>query len=109
MKYKVGDSVKIKSEEWYRRNASPNGYIWPNGDIEFIPSMAKYLGQTCIIREVNTRSYCLENVPHFWTDYMLEDPIIEDVEFEEVAKPSSDDPYNWLFQLPKEMGDSTYL
>lgn len=97
MKYKVGDKVKIKSVEWYRSKARFSGGLCPINDINFVSGMAKYLGQTCVIQRVDGRRYSLEGIPYHWADYMLEDPIVEDVESEEIAKPSSDDPYSWLF------------
>lgn len=97
MKYKVGDTVKIKSEEWYRSNADSFGDIRPLNDVYFVSEMSQFLGQTHVVAEVKDRSYRLKDIPWHWADYMLEDPIIEDVEFEEIVKPSSDDPYNWLF------------
>lgn len=101
MKYKVGDTVKIKSKEWYRSKANSFGRIEDESCVCFVRGMAKYTGQTCVISEVHDHSYTLRDMLYRWADYMFEDSIIEDIEFEEIAeeeiRPSSDDSYSWLF------------
>ena len=55
-KYKVGDTVKIKSEKWYEDNAFVSGNVYPVGIIGetnyFIPEMSEYCGKTAKITKV---------------------------------------------------------
>lgn len=100
MKYKVGDTVLVKSKEWWDslpkdRNGNYQG---PEG-LLFNKKMAKYLGQThTIVNELHySETYKLKGIEWSWADWMFEEPTIEDVGFEEIPDtPSPKDPYDWL-------------
>jgi hypothetical protein len=71
MKYKVGDTVRIKSIDWYNENKDVYGDI---GD--FVSSMAKYCGETAKIIEISVTGSCLLDIDEnrwFWLDYMFDE------------------------------------
>lgn len=105
MKFKVGDTVKIKSKEWHESNCNKYGDISSNitGGIAFVSGMSRYLGEVHKVKSIyNERAYYLYNIPYVWTDEMFEDPEdieiieIEEVDFEDIVK-SKDPDYDWLF------------
>ena len=77
-KYKVGDTVKIKSEKWYDDNAFVSGNVYPVGIIGetnyFIPEMSEYCGKTAkITKIVKSNWYVLDLDDIFtWADWMFE-------------------------------------
>lgn len=88
LKYKVGDTVKIKSEKWYDDNACVSGNVYPVGIIGetnyFIPEMCEYCGKTAkITKVVKDNWYMLdfEEDHHFeadyytWSDWMFENSV----------------------------------
>ena len=80
-KYKVGDTVKIKSEKWYEDNAFVSGNVYPVGIIGetncFIPEMCEYLGKTAkIAKVVKYNRYVLDLDDIFtWSDWMFENSV----------------------------------
>lgn len=93
-KYKVGDTVKIKSEKWYDDNAFVSGNVYPVGIIGetnyFIPEMSEYCGKTAkITKVVKDNWYMLdfeeghdfeedhdfEADYYTWSDWMFEDSV----------------------------------
>lgn len=87
-KYKVGDTVKIKSEKWYEDNAFVSGNVYPVGIIGetnyFIPEMSEYCGKTAkITKVVKDNWYMLdfeedhdfEADYYTWSDWMFEDSV----------------------------------
>ena len=62
MKYKVGDTVRIKSIDWYNKNRNSLGRV--NG---FMPEMYEYLGKEAIIVKCYECSYELNIDHHFWS------------------------------------------
>ena len=80
-KYKVGDTVKIKSEKWYDDNAFVSGNVYPVGIIGetnyFIPEMCEYLGKTAkIAKVVKYNRYALDLDDIFtWSDWMFENSV----------------------------------
>jgi len=87
-KYKVGDTVKIKSEKWYDDNAFISGNVYPVGIIGetnyFIPEMSEYCGKTAkITKVVKDNWYMLdfeedhdfEADYYTWSDWMFENSV----------------------------------
>lgn len=62
MKYKVGDTVRIKSIDWYNKNRNSLGRV--KG---FMPEMYEYLGKEAIIVKCYECSYELNIDHHFWS------------------------------------------
>ena len=95
-KYKVGDTVKIKSEKWYEDNAFVSGNVYPVGIIGetnyFIPEMSEYCGKTAKITKV---------VKDNW--YMLD--FEEDSDFEADYYTWSD----WMFENSAEKISTPYV
>ena len=75
MKYKVGDKVKVKSQEWYEDNANYISEV-DCGNTVFIPDMKCYCGSTVTImkRFSHIKCYAIEedNGVHYWNDEMFE-------------------------------------
>ena len=75
MKYKVGDKVKVKSQEWYEDNANYISEV-ECGNTVFIPDMKCYCGSTVTImkRFSHIKCYAIEedNGVHYWNDEMFE-------------------------------------
>lgn len=75
MKYKVGDTVKIKSIDWYNKNKNEIGSV--EGKVHFVPSMSVYCGKTAKITKVDSQIYIykinIDNGWFCWTDEMFED------------------------------------
>lgn len=75
MKYKVGDTVKIKSLDWYNENKSKTGII-EGKKVNFVPSMSNYCGKTVKITKVDSQIYIykinIDNGWFCWTDEMFE-------------------------------------
>ena len=62
MKHKVGDKVRIKSLDWYKKNRNSLGRI--KG---FMPEMSEYLGKEAIIEECYDFCYELNIDHHLWS------------------------------------------
>ena len=75
MKYKIGDRVKVKSQEWYENNANYISEV-ECGNTVFIPDMKCYCGSTVTImkRFSHIKCYAIEedNGVHYWNDEMFE-------------------------------------
>lgn len=87
MKYKNGDTVKIKSYQWYDTNRDSHGDVYNCKKI-FNSTMSMYCGKEMTIEEVDEEEqfyYLYEDIEAYkWTDDMFED---EDLEFQQaVAK-----------------------
>lgn len=94
MKYKVGDKVKIKSLEWYKKMLSrPSKLSWINrqdgffegircGSRVFTDAMCKFCGKVMTIQEVDTTFYLMEEdkIGYDFTDEMIEDLVDESKE-----------------------------
>ena len=76
MKYKVGDTVKIKSYQWYNENKNEFGQI-RCGDAYFQPTMSKFCGNILTIKNIDTflNMYEVEENSYYWTDDMLEENV----------------------------------
>lgn len=103
MKYKSGDTVKIKSYEWYYTNKDSSGDVH-DCKIIFNSTMSMYCGKEMTIEEVNEEEqfyYLYEDIEAYkWTDDMFED---DDLEFQhavaKIAKECSHDmDDDWEFQ-----------
>ena len=73
MKYKIGDIVKIKSQEWYDKNKDEYGRV--HCKCLFVDNMSEYLGKTAKIIEKCDNYYDLniDGGKWNWTDEMFED------------------------------------
>ncbi len=82
MKYKVGDTVKIKSIDWYNKNKGETGII-EGKKVNFVPSMSNYCGKTAKITKVDSQIYIykinIDNGWFCWTDKMFEDMNIKEI------------------------------
>ena len=81
MEYKVGDKVRIKSLEWYKKNKDEDGDVPCSVNTLFVASNKKYLGtiQTiehvyeCKGRYTNNYIYHMTKIDNVdWTDEMIE-------------------------------------
>jgi hypothetical protein len=81
MKYKNGDTVKIKSYQWYNDNKDSHGDVYNCKKI-FNSTMSMYCGNEMTIEEVDEEGqfyYLYEDIEAYkWTDDMFED---DDLEF----------------------------
>ena len=74
-KHKVGDTVTIKSLEWFDKNS--NAGVVENELIDFTYSMTKYCGMKAKIlswdKEYKWYSLDIDGGIYGWCDYMFED------------------------------------
>ena len=78
MKYKVGDTVRIKSLDWYNENKDEYGYI-DCGSRYFFTEMSDWCGKIATIEEIDkTNCYRLEEYDYEWTDEMIEGLVEEE-------------------------------
>lgn len=91
MKYKNGDTVKIKSYQWYNANKDSNGDVH-DCKILFNSTMSMYCGKEMTIEEVNEEEqfyYLYEDIEAYkWTDGMFED---DDFEFQRAIRKTVDE------------------
>lgn len=85
MKYKNGDTVKIKSYQWYNENKmGPYDDVW-NTDRLFTQGMSRYCGKEMTIEGVDEELqfyYLYEDIEGYkWTDDMFD----EDYEFQQAV------------------------
>ena len=78
--YNVGDTVLIKSRQWYDANKNESGCIpSPSGGYSFVSRMAQYCGQTMKIASVfRAREYYMENSDYLFSDFMIERKVESD-------------------------------
>ena len=82
LKYKVGDSVRIKSIDWYNENKDETDDIECSNNIWFYREMSKFCGKVMTISHVRTDHYTMvEDLVGYWTDEMIEGLV------NEVTKP----------------------
>lgn len=69
-RHEVGDTVTIRSLDWYNSNKDEYGHV---GD--FVEPMSKYCGKKAVITEVFTNGYFINLDSHnwYWEDSMFED------------------------------------
>ena len=75
-KYKIGDTVTIKSTDWYNDNKDILGnVVLRDGDIVFITEMSKYCGEIATIIGIEDSYYALniDNGTWDWSDEMFEE------------------------------------
>lgn len=53
---KVGNTVRIKSIEWYNENKNSNGFV-ESVPCLFVPDMAKYCGKIYKIADITSKGY----------------------------------------------------
>lgn len=73
MKYKVGDRVKVKSQDWYKSNMNSLDEV-DCGVTWFVPDMVVHCGNNVTIREVFSNYYKIieDECDYCWTDDMFE-------------------------------------
>ena len=73
MKYKVGDKVLVKSQEWYDENKDVFGRVKLPVE-SFIKDMRLFLGKVMTIKSLKEERYSLEEDHDnwSWTDDMFE-------------------------------------
>lgn len=75
MKYKVGDTVKIKSFDWYNKNKNFNGFVACNNAI-FSKDMSQFCGKSYIIQSCYIEgTYKLIGIPYYFSSDMFEEDI----------------------------------
>lgn len=75
MKYKVGDTVKIKSIDWYNKNKNSNGVVMCRG-LMFSTGMSEFCGKICTIQKrTQEGNYKLENILYYFSSDMFEEDI----------------------------------
>ena len=77
MKHKVGDTVTIKSLDWYNKNKDEDGCVGEEHISIFICDMSEYCGMKAKITAVLDDYYVIDidNGKWCWCDYMFEDGI----------------------------------
>ena len=82
MKKKIGDEVRIKSNEWYIKN-NIKGTI-EHEDFDFVFSMQQYCGKyakiVAISKMYNAYILDIDNNDNFWADWMFDN--IKDKKYE---------------------------
>ena len=82
MKYKVGDKVRIKSLDWYNKNATSDFGDVDCGAMPFMYYMSEFCNKIVTISNVNYKYeyYEIEEdvAANGWTDDMIEGLIEED-------------------------------
>jgi hypothetical protein len=69
-KYKIGDSVIIKSLEWYKKNCDVNGDIEVN--CSFVEPMSEFCGIKMTIIRYTKDGYMMYDNDWEWSDDMFE-------------------------------------
>ena len=92
MKYKNGDTIKIKSYQWYNTNKKePFNDVWNTNRI-FTQEMSKYCEKEMTIEEVDEEGqfyYLYEDIEAYkWTEDMFED---DDLEFQRAVAKAVDE------------------
>lgn len=78
-KFKIGDKVRVKSQEWY--DAQPKetcGTIFGTGETYFSSYMTCYLGDVLEIQDIIDGAYTTQGNPYSWEDWMLEDDVVKE-------------------------------
>lgn len=74
---KVGDTVRIRNQEWFDLNTDSEGYVYTEPfRCAFVPGMAQYLGKEAKIVEIlpDGRYFLdIDDKGWYWCDYMFED------------------------------------
>ena len=99
LKYKVGDSVRIKSVDWYKENKDKDGNIvfyskvphfsWcENVQTVFTKDMVKFCGKVVTIESVWTVNYSIVEGTYrdYFTDEMIEELVEEDNNMSNIDK-----------------------
>jgi hypothetical protein len=76
LKFSVGDTVTIKSKDWYMKNKDENGDIrFGFGKEPFVRGMDKFCGKTATIINMCTKEYVLDidRGYYYWNDEHLSD------------------------------------
>jgi hypothetical protein len=87
MKYKVGDTVRVKSREWYKEMKNGSGVVRMPGEYDcFTSAMAVHCGVLAKVVAVKTYPYRYNKyyvlnigVMFCWEDWMFADVVIENI------------------------------
>lgn len=117
MKHMVGDTVRIKSIEWYEKNKNGNGFAYMNGRI-FVHGMSEYCGMTAKVIYDSGSSYKLDidsdsngengywwNSDFFEEDYIQEENIEEEAVVQQINNSTSK-PIDWeqrFYEISKDI------
>ena len=87
MKYKAGDRVKVKSQDWYKFNSNDDGEV-DCGKHVFSSLMLEFCGKVVTITGANNNEYDIEEDSgyFFWTDDMFEGLADEENVLESIDK-----------------------
>lgn len=85
MKYQIGDKVRIKSKEWYKKNKDEDDYI--EGVWGFTSGMSAYCGEVATITQVVDDYYDIDidNGKWHWQDFMFEEKILSETLVQDLA------------------------
>ena len=78
-KFKIGDKVRVKSQEWY--DAQPkgtNGTIFGTEKVNFSSFMTCYLGNVLEIHNIIDGVYTTLGNSYSWEEWMLEDDVVKE-------------------------------
>ncbi len=78
-KFKIGDKVRVKSQEWY--DAQPketDGIIFGPYKVNFSSYMICYLGDVLEINNIIDGVYTTQGNPFSWEDWMFEDDVVKE-------------------------------
>ena len=78
-KFKIGDKVRVKSQEWY--DAQPketDGLIFGPYKVNFSSYMICYLGDVLEINNIIDGVYTTQGNPFSWEDWMFEDDVVKE-------------------------------
>ena len=76
LKYRQGDTVIIKSKDWYEANKEKDGYIhFTETSVGFTKHMSEFCGKVTTVREVtpqDTYRLDIDDGKYYWHDEMLQ-------------------------------------
>ena len=120
MKYKIGDRVRIKSLDWYKKTLSiPSKLSWINkqnnffegircGSRVFTDAMRKFCGKVMTIQEVGITFYLMEEdkIKYEFTDEMIEGLVNEHAKEHQEKMVSLDEVCDMLYAMLDTHQDS---
>ena len=114
MKFKVGDKVRIKSIQWYNENKNEKGEVVTAQGSTFYKRMARFCGDSRVIKAVYGTFYRLENdsFDDNWNDDMIEGKFKAPKTQEEINNYLSEIPIkdaNNLLGIEKRLEDDNLM
>tara|TARA_R110000803_G_scaffold12293_2_gene35635 strand:- start:4036 stop:4575 length:540 start_codon:yes stop_codon:yes gene_type:complete len=82
MKFKVGDTVRVKSLDWYNENKDKEGDVECEKSVTFVGSMQEYCGMLANITSTTSGFYSIhiDDGNYVWQDFMFEHAIYTTIE-----------------------------